>query len=79
MGSVGLHLIKGLPCSPPPDNLIVGHIALAVEDMDGLRDRLRDLGVETRRNVSVPNPARGGRPADQVKAMSKIVKKHGLQ
>ena len=51
-----LHLIKGRPAVHLDDDLIVSHIALTVGDMDGLRKRLDNLGVVSRKNISVPNP-----------------------
>ena len=55
-GNVDLHLIKGRPAVHLDDDLIVSHIALTVGDMDGLRKRLENLGVVSRKNISVPNP-----------------------
>ncbi len=67
MGNLSLHLIKGVPAVHPDSNLIVGHIALVVADMAALRSRLTSLGVETRKNISVPNPSKDGKsPVDQV-------------
>ncbi len=56
-GNVDLHLIKGTPAVHPDDDLIVSHIALTVSDMTKLRKRLAALNVQSRKNVSVPNPA----------------------
>ena len=52
----------------PPDDLIVGHIAIKVDGskMDELRERLASMGILFRKNVSVPNPASGTSPVDQV-------------
>ena len=50
----------------------MGHIAIAVDDMDVLRARLAKMGVKSRKNVSVPNPdeedpkAGTMKPVDQV-------------
>ena len=70
MGNTELHLIKGLPTvRSDDDNLIVGHIALKVRDMAALRDRLRRMGISTRKNVSVPYPTEeegANNPLDQV-------------
>ncbi len=52
-----LHLIKGAPAVHPDDDLIVSHIALTVKDMSALRAKLANLNVQSRKNVSVPNPA----------------------
>ena len=56
MGNVDLHLIKGRPSVHADDDLIVGHIALVVADMPALKRRLDQLGVPSRKNISVPNP-----------------------
>ena len=58
MGNLDLHLIKGRPAVHPDDDLIVSHIALTVtgSKMNLLRERLKCMGVESRKNVSVPNP-----------------------
>ncbi len=58
-GNLDLHLIKGRPAVHNDDDLIVSHIAIVVEDMIGLRAKLAKLGVKSRQNVSVPNPAEG--------------------
>lgn len=55
-GSLDLHLIKGRPVVHPDDDLIVGHISLVVSDMQALRNRLKELDVPFRKNVSVPSP-----------------------
>ena len=55
-------MIKGTPAVHDDDDLIVSHIALTVtgkDGMAGLRRRLSELGVTSRKNVSVPNPALG--------------------
>ncbi len=52
----------------PDDDLIVSHIALTVDDKMGeLRRRLKKMGVESRKNVSVPNPEANDAPIDQVR------------
>ena len=58
MGNVDLHLIKGRPAVHPDDDLIVSHIALTVsgEKMVLLREKLGQMGIKYRKNVSVPNP-----------------------
>ncbi|XP_063712181.1 uncharacterized protein LOC134840348 [Symsagittifera roscoffensis] len=58
MGNVDLHLIKGRPAVHSDDDLIVSHIALTVtgDRMETLREKLADMGVRYRNNVSVPNP-----------------------
>ena len=55
-GNVDLHLIKGRPAVHLDDDLIVSHIALTVKDMDKLRKRLYDMGVVSRKIITVPNP-----------------------
>ena len=57
MGNLALHLIKGRPSVHPDDDLIVGHIAIDVSDVDEIRNRLKALNIASRTNVSVPNPA----------------------
>ena len=51
------------------DDLIVSHIAIAVEDMPELKKRLREMDIKSRKNISVPNPEEGvgeGSIVDQV-------------
>ena len=69
MGNIDLHLIKGEPAVHSDDNLIVSHIAITIGDgnMNTLRERLTLMGVSFRTNVSVPNPATGSKPVDQVR------------
>ena len=55
-GNVDLHLIKGRPAVHSDDDLIVSHIALVVDDMEALRQRMEEMGVLFRKNISVPNP-----------------------
>lgn len=57
MGNVDLHLIKGRPAVHSDDDLIVSHIAIDVPNMGELKRRLQMLGVQSRKNISVPNPA----------------------
>ena len=65
-GNIDLHLIKGHPAVHPDDDLIVSHIALNIEDMDSLRTRLKEIGVQARKNISVPDPDSGeGAVVDQ--------------
>ena len=52
-----LHLIKGRPAVHADDDLIVSHIAITVDDMSALKQRLRDMKIPSRKNVSVPNPS----------------------
>ena len=68
MGNVDLHLIKGIPAVHPDDDLIVGHIAVVVRNdkMNELRERLRKMGTQYRKNISVPNPSVAFGPTDQV-------------
>ena len=72
MGSVDLHLIKGRPTVHEDIDLIVGHIAITIDPakMEELRERLSKMGVQFRKNVSVPNPSadkgKGLKPVDQV-------------
>ena len=67
MGNVDLHLIKGRPAVHIDDDLIVSHIAITVDNerMNELHQRLQDMGIKFRTNVSVPNPLIG-RPIRQV-------------
>ena len=53
----------------PDDDLIVGHIAIEVESehMSKIREGLQQLGWQSRKNVSVPNPDKANTPVDQVK------------
>jgi hypothetical protein len=64
---VELHLIKGIPAVHDDDDLIVCHIALDVDDMDGLRDRFREKGIAYRTNISVPNPTMKNTRVEQVR------------
>ena len=57
MGNLALHLIKGRPAVHSDDDLIVGHIAITVSDVEEVRERLQKLNVQSRTNISVPNPA----------------------
>ncbi|CAF1045384.1 unnamed protein product [Adineta steineri] len=56
MGNLELHLIKGIPVPPPEDNLIVGHIALETTDVKLTLQKLIEMKVEFRQNISVPDP-----------------------
>ena len=71
-GNVDLHLIKGPPCVHSDDDLIVSHIALVVADMPALRQRLTDMGVKSRKNISVPNPELN-QAVDQVRTMNQCI------
>ena len=68
MGNVDLHLIKGRPAVHEDDDLIVGHIAVTVDNdrIEELQKRLQEMGIQYRTNVSVPNPVIG-QPTKQVK------------
>ena len=67
MGNVDLHLIKGRPAVHSDDDLIVSHVAITVDNerMSELHQRLQDMGIKFRTNLSVPNPLIG-RPIRQV-------------
>ncbi|EGR32980.1 hypothetical protein IMG5_064880 [Ichthyophthirius multifiliis] len=56
MGNIELHLIKGMPCVPFGDDLLVGHIALEVYDADVVLERLKKFQpmIDFQMNVSVP-------------------------
>lgn len=60
LGSIELHLIKGVPALPNMENLIVGHISLETEHIEEVPGILRKLGVPFRKNVSVPAQGNGG-------------------
>ena len=68
MGNIDLHLIKGRPAVHADDDLIVSHIAITIENskMDELRERLTNMKIKFRTNVSVPNPMAGKIPLKQV-------------
>ena len=57
MGNLALHLIKGRPAVHPDDDLIVGHIAINVSDVEEIRNRLKALNIAPRTNISVLNSA----------------------
>ena len=67
MGNVDLHLIKGRPAVHLDDDLIVGHIAVTIDNerIEELHKRLQEMGIKFRTNVSVPNPLIG-KPTKQV-------------
>jgi hypothetical protein len=56
MGNLELHLIKGIPIPPSNENLIVGHISLDTKDVKRTLQKLVELKVEFRQNISVPDP-----------------------
>ena len=64
-GNVDLHLIKGKPAVHSDDDLIVSHIALVINGMDKLKEKLAEMGIPYRKNISVPNPEIGNSPVDQ--------------
>jgi len=55
MGNIELHLIKGPPLAPKGDNLIVGHISVETDDIEGVLEKLNEMKVPFSRNVSVPD------------------------
>lgn len=55
IGNIELHLIKGVPVPPSGDSLIVGHIALETPHVDLVLQKLRDMNIEFRQNISVPD------------------------
>ena len=72
IGNLALQLIPGTPAVHPDDDLIVGHIAIEVESehMSKIREGLQQLGWQSRKNVSVPNPDKANTPVDQVTSPS---------
>jgi len=56
MGNTELHLIKGVPNAPSGRDLIVSHIALDTDHPDKVLEKLRELDVPFRQNISVPDP-----------------------
>lgn len=56
LGNVELHLIKGVPRVADGDDLIVSHIALESDDVDGIVQKLRNMQpqIDFQINVSVP-------------------------
>ena len=73
-----MHLIKGKPAVHGDKDLIVCHISVMVEDMVGLKEKLDLMGIESRKNISVPDPTKanlesGGKPSvAQVKEKKRI-------
>jgi len=56
MGNTELHLIKGVPNAPSGKDLIVSHIALETDYPSKVLEKLRELDVPFRQNISVPDP-----------------------
>lgn len=56
MGNVELHLIKGRPHAPAGEDLIVGHVAFDTDYPERVLQKLIQMNVPFRQNVSVPNP-----------------------
>jgi len=56
MGNTELHLIKGVPNAPSGRDLIVSHIALDTDYPEKVLEKLWELDVPFRRNISVPDP-----------------------
>ena len=65
LGNVDLHLIKGQPAVHHDVNLIVSHIAIVIADMAKLKEKLAEMDIPFRKNISVPNPETGNSPVDQ--------------
>lgn len=60
MGNVELHLIKGKPVVYDGDDLVVGHISIDAQDINGVLTKLKMLKVPYRKNTSVPSGADAG-------------------
>jgi glyoxylase I family protein len=58
MGNVELHLIKGKPHTPDGQDLIVGHMAFDTDYPERVLQKLIQMNVPFRQNVSVPDPNR---------------------
>mmetsp|Transcript_131519 Transcript_131519/g.366533 ORF Transcript_131519/g.366533 Transcript_131519/m.366533 type:complete len:465 (-) Transcript_131519:84-1478(-) len=56
MGNTELHLIKGVPNAPSGRDLIVSHIALDTDYPEKVLEKLMELDVPFRQNISVPDP-----------------------
>jgi catechol 2,3-dioxygenase-like lactoylglutathione lyase family enzyme len=56
MGNLELHLIKGKPHAPSGEDLIVGHMALDTDYPERVLQKLIQMNVPFRQNVSVPDP-----------------------
>jgi hypothetical protein len=56
MGNLELHLIKGKPHAPDGQDLIVGHMAFDTDYPERVLQKLIQMNVPFRQNVSVPDP-----------------------
>lgn len=56
MGNLELHLIKGKPHAPDGEDLIVGHMAFDTDYPERVLQKLIQMNVPFRQNVSVPDP-----------------------
>jgi catechol 2,3-dioxygenase-like lactoylglutathione lyase family enzyme len=56
MGNLELHLIKGKPHAPEGEDLIVGHMAFDTDYPERVLQKLIQMNVPFRQNVSVPDP-----------------------
>jgi len=56
MGNVELHLIKGRPVVHSGEDLIVSHLALETENPELVLEKLIEMNVPFRQNISVPDP-----------------------
>ena len=56
MGTLKLHLIKGVPNAPSGRDLIVSHIALDTNEPHKVLEKLLEYEVPFRQNISVPDP-----------------------
>lgn len=81
MGSVELHLIKGGPTSHVGrDHLVVGHIAMEVENIDAVEAALNHLEYPYQQNVTVPKVAvKAGEGTNDTTDMKKVLKQFFLR
>lgn len=56
LGNTELHLIKGVPVVHSGEDLIVSHMSLESERPDLILEKLIELNVPFRQNISVPDP-----------------------
>ncbi|CAF0968096.1 unnamed protein product [Rotaria sordida] len=55
MGNIELHLIKGIPTVPNIDDIHVSHIAFETLDINKLVNKLRQLNIDVRQSLLIPN------------------------
>jgi catechol 2,3-dioxygenase-like lactoylglutathione lyase family enzyme len=75
VGNTELHLIKGQPCVHDGEDLIVSHIALDTERPLEVLEKLVEMNIPFRQNVSVPDPLKSGnnREEDFSSASGKVI------